>query len=144
VAELKTKANDGDVRAFLASVPDETRRSDALAVCALMEDITGEAPVMWGSSIVGFGRYRYRYESGREGEWFVVGFSPRKQNLTLYVMSGFGDYEALLGRLGRHSTGKACLYLKRLSDADPDVLRTLIARSVEQMRERDLGRNRVS
>jgi hypothetical protein len=141
VAELKTQPNEGDVRAFLASVSDESRRTDALAVCALMEEITGEPPVMWGSSMVGFGRYRYRYESGREGEWFVVGFSPRKQNLTLYLMDGFAGYEGLLARLGKHSTGKACLYLKQLSDADPDVLRALIARSVEHMRERDLGRN---
>jgi hypothetical protein len=94
---------------------------------------------MWGTSIVGFGRYRYRYASGREGEWFVVGFSPRKQNLTLYIMDGFGEYDRLLDRLGKHSTGKACLYLKRLDDADPEVLRALIAHSVEHVRSRDLG-----
>jgi hypothetical protein len=141
VAELKTQRNDGDVGAFLASVPDESRRADAIAVCALMEEITGEPPVMWGSSMVGFGRYRYRYPSGREGEWFVVGFSPRKQNLTLYVVHGFGDHASLLARLGKHSTGKACLYLKRLADADAEVLRTLIERSVEHVRELDLDRN---
>ena len=139
MAELKTKPHDGDVHAFLASVPDERRRGDAIAVCSLMEEITGEPPTMWGTSIVGFGRYRYRYASGREGEWFVVGFSPRKQNLTLYIMDGFGGYQELLGRLGKHSTGKACLYLKRLDDADPEVLRSLIAQSVEHVRTRDLG-----
>jgi hypothetical protein len=141
MAELKTQRNDGDVRTFLDSVPDETRRSDAIAVCALMEEITGEPPVMWGSSIVGFGTYRYRSGAGREAEWFVVGFSPRKQNLTLYLMDGFGDHAALLDRLGKHSTGKACLYLRRLSDADPDALRALIERSVEHVRARDLGRD---
>jgi hypothetical protein len=141
MAELKTQRNDGDVRAFLDSVPDETRRADAVAVCALMEEITGEAPVMWGSSIVGFGTYRYVSGAGKETEWFVVGFSPRKQNLTLYLMDGFGEYGSLLARLGKHSTGKACLYLKRLSDADPEVLRTLLERSVEHVRKRDLGRD---
>ena len=136
--ELKTKPNDGDVQAFLAPGADEGRRGDAV-VCSLMEEITGEPPTMWGSSLVGFGRYRYRYGSGREGEWFVVGFSPRKQNLTLYIMDGFAAYQELLGRLGKHSTGKACLYLKRLDDADHEVLRSLIAQSVEHVRARDLG-----
>ena len=141
MAELKTKPHDGDVQAFLASVPDERRRGDAIAVCALMEEITGEPPTMWGTSIVGFGRYRYRYGSGREGEWRVVGFSPRKQNLTLYIVDGFGKYQELLGRLGKHSTGNSCLYLKRLDDADPEVLRSLIAHSVEHVRTRDLDPN---
>jgi hypothetical protein len=139
VAEPKTKPTDADVQAFLASPPDERRRSDATAICALMEEITGEPPTMWGPSIVGFGRYRYRYGSGREGEWPVVGFSPRKQKLTLYIVDGFGRYGDLLDRLGKHSTGKACLYLKRLDDADPEVLRSLITQSVEHVRASDLG-----
>jgi Domain of unknown function (DU1801) len=139
VAGLKTTRNDADVGAFLASIPDETRRGDGLEICALMEEVTGEPPAMWGSSIVGFGQYRYVSGSGREADWFLTGFSPRKQSLTLYVMDGFGDYATLLGRLGPHRTGKACLYLKRLSDADPEVLRTLIERSVEHVRKRHLG-----
>jgi hypothetical protein len=136
VAELKTQRNDGDVEAFLAAIPDERRRADARAVCALMSELSGEPPVLWGSSLVGFGSYAYTYASGRSGEWFAVGFAPRKQALTLYLMDGFGDYDALLARLGPHKTGKSCLHIKRLDEVDEDVLRELIARSLAHVRSR--------
>ncbi len=131
MANLKTARSDDSVQAFLASVEDEGKRADCLALVELMKEITGEPPAMWGSSIVGFGQYHYRYASGREGDWFKVGFAPRKQNLTLYLMSGFGEYDSLLGRLGQHSTGKACLYVKRLEDVDRSVLEELVRRFVE-------------
>ena len=125
VAELKTHRNEGDVEAFLADIADERRRADARAICTLMTELAGEPPAMWGSSMVGFGSYSYTYASGRSGEWFAVGFAPRKQALTLYLMDGFGDYEALLARLGPHKTGKSCLHLKRLADVDQTALREL-------------------
>lgn len=133
MADLKTRPHDGDVEAFLDSVENDTRRQDAFDVLALMKRVTGEDPRMWGPSIVGFGSYHYRYESGREGDWFVTGFSPRKQALTLYVMSGFKKHDALLEKLGRHSTGRSCLYVKRLADVDMDVLEELVRRSVEHV-----------
>lgn len=130
MAELKTQPHDGDVDAFLDGIENERRREDARAIRRLMADVTGEKAQMWGPSMVGFGRYHYRYASGREGDWFKVGFSPRKQNLTLYIMSGFDGYEDLLDGLGKHTTGKACLYVKRLDDVDTDVLTRLIERSL--------------
>lgn len=132
MAELKTQKNDASVEAFLHSV-DEKRRDDCFALLELMEDVTGAPAKMWGTSIVGFGDYHYKYETGREGDWFVAGFSPRKQNLTLYIMAGFEHYDELLGKLGKHSTGKSCLYIKRLSDVDTGVLRQLVQASVEHM-----------
>ena len=137
--ELKTKRNRGSVEGFLNSVEDKARRGDARAVLAMMKEVTGERAEMWGTSIVGFGSYRYRYPSGREGEWFLVGFSPRKTSLTLYIMSGFSRSGALLGRLGKHRTGKSCLYINRLSDVDGEVLRTLVAESVAHVKGRDTG-----
>ena len=134
MAELKTQKNDGDVDVFLASIENEGRRGDAIRLRRLMEEVTGEPACMWGASIVGFGSYRYRYASGTEGEWFLVGFSPRKQNLTLYIMSGFDGYDSFLADLGKHSTGKSCLYLKRLADVDQDVLRQLVISSVDHVR----------
>jgi hypothetical protein len=133
VAELKTQPNEGDVDAFLDTIEDETKREDARRLRALMADATGEQPTMWGTTIVGFGSYHYRYATGREGDWFVAGFAPRKQNLTLYIMDGFDEYEPLLSRLGTHSTGKSCLYVKRLADLDMDVLRDLVERSARQV-----------
>jgi len=136
VAELKTQRNDGDVEAFLDAIPDECRRADARTVCALMTELSGEPPALWGSSLVGFGSYAYTYASGRSGDWFAIGFAPRKQTLTLYLMDGFGDYEALLARLGPHKTGKSCLHIKRLDEVDEDVLRELITRSLAHVHER--------
>ncbi len=133
MAELKTQRNEDDVDAFLDAIDDERRRADAKAIREMMAEVTGDAGAMWGGSIVGFGSYHYTYASGREGDWFKVGFSPRKQNLTLYIMSGFDAYEPMLGRLGKHSTGKSCLYVKRLEDIDSDVLRELVEASVRHI-----------
>jgi hypothetical protein len=133
MAELKTKRNSGNVEAFLSGVADEKKRQDSFAILELMKKVTGKEPEMWGESIVGFGKYHYKYASGREGDWFLTGFSPRAQNLALYIMAGFEQYEALLGRLGKHSTGKSCLYIKKIEDIDADVLEELVKRSVEHM-----------
>jgi hypothetical protein len=133
VAEPKTRPTDADVGAFLDSVADERRRADATALCRLMQEVTGQEPVLWGTSIVGFGSVRLRYASGRELDWPVTGFSPRKAATTVYLMDGFEERADLLARLGPHSTGRSCLYLKRLSDVDLDVLRELIAESVQRV-----------
>ena len=134
MSDLKTRPTDASVEAFLDAVDDERRRSDARVVARMMAEITGSTGVMWGSSILGFGTYHYRYASGREGTFFETGFSPRKRALTLYVMAGFSEYEDLLGGLGRHTTGKSCLYVRRLADVDLGVLRDLLARSVDYVR----------
>ena len=129
MAESKTRRNDADVGEFLDAVPDARRREEARTVCSLMAEVTGEPPAMWGDSIVGFGTRRLRYDTGRELDWPVVGFSPRKGATTVYVLDGFDGYEDLLGRLGRHRTGKSCLYLSSLAAVDQDVLRELVRRS---------------
>ena len=119
------------VEEFLAGVPDGPRREDARRLCATMAQITGEPPAMWGSSIIGFGAYHYRYASGRSGDSPLAGFSPRRQHLVIYLVGGFESrHQSVLARLGPHKTGKGCLYLKRLDDVDQDVLRELINRSV--------------
>lgn len=133
MAELKTKQNDQDVVSFLNGIADEARRRDCFTILELMQDVTGTAPRMWGDSIVGFGSSHYKYASGREGDWFLTGFSPRKQNLTLYLVYGFERHADLLDRLGKHSVGKACLYIKRLDDIDLPTLRELIKRSAEHL-----------
>ena len=131
MAELKTQLNDGSVNDFLNSVENEKRKTDSFAVLELMKEATGEEPKMWGTSIVGFGSYQYKYASGREGEWMAVGFSPRKQSLTLYIMGGFDNYDALMGELGKYKTGKSCLYIKKMEDVDQNVLKELVKQSVE-------------
>lgn len=136
MATAKTHPTDADVDAFLSLIGDERKQADARAVCALMGEVTGEPPVMWGSSIVGFGSYESVYASGKASSWPIAGFSPRKTALTLYVMSGFSGAEDLMARLGKHKIGKSCLYVKRLSDVDLDVLRELVEGSVRTMRER--------
>ena len=133
MAELKTQQTDEDVGAFIDAVEHDVRRADARAALALMQELTGAPPRMWGKSIVGFGRTRYRYESGREADWFLVGFSPRKAALTLYIMDGFSRYDELMARLGKHKTGKSCLYIKRWSDIDEGVLRQLIEESLAHL-----------
>lgn len=133
MAELKTKLTDENVTAFLNTVTDEQKRSDCFVVKSLMEKLTGEPALMWGTSIVGFGSYHYKYASGREGDWMLTAFSPRKQNLTLYIMSGFSRYEELLAKLGKHKIGKSCLYIKKLADIDMDVLEELIQASIKHM-----------
>jgi hypothetical protein len=125
------RPTDAPVAAFLARVPDERRRADARRLCALMQEITGEPPAMWGTSIVGFGSYHYRYASGHEGDSALASFSPRSQHLAIYLIGEFtGRHGSALARLGPHKTGKGCLYIKRLDDVDTDALRELIDRSV--------------
>lgn len=135
MAELKTRKNEGDVEGFLNSIENDRRRQDGYALLQMMSEVTGEEPKMWGDSMVGFGEYHYKYESGREGDFFVVGFAPRKQALSLYLMSGFDAYDDLLARLGKHKTGKACLYVNKLADVDEAVLRELIAQSYQHTKE---------
>jgi len=139
MAELKTKRNKGNVEAFLSSVADEKKKQDSFTILELMKQVTGKEPEMWGDSIVGFGSYHYKYASGREGDWFVTGFSPRKQNLTLYIMAGFDEYDQLLSKLGKHSIGKSCLYIKKVEDVDMDVLKELVKKSVEHMEKSNAG-----
>lgn len=134
MAELKTQKTDASVAEFLKSIPDETRRKDCEAVAKMMQKATGAKPRMWGASIVGFGNYHYKYASGREGDWFLAGFSPRKANLTLYIMAGFREYDDLMSRLGKHKTGKSCLYVNTLKDIDMGILEELVKRSVAYMR----------
>ena len=131
MAELKTQKTRASVAKFIASIEDDKRRKDSRAVLEMMKEITGEKPEMWGPAIVGFGSYHYTYASGREGDWFLTGFSPRKQALTLYIMSGFSKYDALLKKLGKFKAGKACLYIKKLEDVHLPTLEELIRRSVE-------------
>ena len=134
MTELKTQRNHGDVMEYLDSVENQRRREDSLVLLDVMGEITGEPAEMWGGSIVGFGSYHYVYESGREGDWFLTGFAPRKQSLTLYIMPGFEHYDDLLARLGKHKIGRSCLYINKLADVDMDVLRELVAESVAHMR----------
>ena len=131
MAELKTKPNQQSVTDFLDTVEDEQKRKDSDTILKMMKKITKAKPQMWGGSIIGFGSYHYKYASGREGDWFVAGFSPRKQNLTLYIMAGFCRYDELLNKLGKFKTGKSCLYIKKLEEIDQSVLEELITLSVE-------------
>jgi hypothetical protein len=120
---------------FLNSVEDEQKKKDSFEIMKMMKQVTRAEPKMWGTSIVGFGTYHYKGASGREGDWMLIGFSPRKQNLTLYIMPGFERYPELMKKLGKHTTGKSCLYIKRLSDVDMDVLKELMAESVKVMQK---------
>ncbi len=136
MAMQKTRETAASVEEFLNGIENRTRREDGLALLELMREVTGEEARMWGSSIVGFGSYHYVYESGREGDAMLTGFSPRKQNLAIYVMPGFSAYDSLLDKLGKHKTGKSCLYINKLADVDLKVLRTLVRRSVQVMRKK--------
>ena len=131
-AELKTKETNASVDAFIAKQP-EAIAADCRTIMQLMKKATGEEARMWGPGIVGYGRYAYKYETGREGEWMITGFSPRKANLTLYIMMGFEEEAALMEKLGKHTTGKSCLYIKKLSDVDLKVLEKLIVKGVKAM-----------
>ena len=135
MAELKTKQNNTSVTEFIGAVVDKQQRVDARKISAMMRTATGTRAKMWGTNIVGFGSYHYKYASGQEGDWPIVGFSPRKQNLSLYIMPGFGRFDKLMAKLGKYKTGKSCLYIKRLSDVDESVLVKLIDGSVKHMRE---------
>jgi len=133
MAEIKTKATSESVKDFLNTVEPEEKRVDSFALLEMFEEITGEKAVMWGTSIIGFGKYHYKSErSSQEGDWMLVGFSPRKQNLTLYIIRGFKDKQEMLTKLGKHKTSVGCLYIKRLSDVDLDVLKTLVKNSYQQ------------
>jgi hypothetical protein len=130
MAELKTKKTNASVEKFLNGVTDEQRRKDCFKLVDIMKLATKSEPAMWGTSIVGFGRHQYKYTNGRELEWFLVGFSPRKQDLTLYIMPGVERYPALMQKLGKHKTGRSCLYIKRLEDIDLPTLKQLIKESI--------------
>ncbi|WP_431676599.1 DUF1801 domain-containing protein [Kitasatospora sp. KL5] len=136
MGEPKTVPTDASPEDFLAGVPDERRRTDAQALCALIAEATGAPPRMWGGAMVGFGTYHYRYASGREGDWPPVALAPRKQALVLYIAEGFEPHTELLARLGPHSTGKGCLYLKRLADVDRDALAEMVAAAFDRLNGR--------
>ena len=131
MAEIKTQKTDDNVDDFITGIEDDRKREDSKTLLDIMERVTGEEPSMWGPSIIGFGDQRYKYESGREGEWFKIGFSPRKQNLTLYVTDYIPDGDPLLANLGKYTTGKACIYIKRLEDVDIGILEKLVKRSYD-------------
>lgn len=133
MAELKTKVNDASVDKFLRGITDEAKREDSNKILEMMKKATKVEPKMQGTSIIGFGDYLYKYESGREGDYFLSGFSPRKQNLTLYILGGFDEHEELLNKLGKYSLGKGCLYINKLEDVDTKVLHELVTRSVKKM-----------
>ena len=136
MAELKTKPNQASVKAFLDSIADDRKRKDSKVVLKMMKDATGASPRMWGPSIVGFGSYHYKSASGREGDWFLTGFSPRKQALTLYIMGGFQKHEPLMRKLGKHKcSGGSCVYVRKLADLDQGVLKQLIRSSVRHMKK---------
>ncbi len=139
MATSKTKPTMLSVATFLDGVADTRKRDDAKALIEMMQEATGDEPVMWGRSIVGFGSYRYKYESGREGDSPLAAFSPRKSALVVYILTGFQGSEALLEKLGKHTTGKSCLYVRRLADVDARILRQLVAGSVAAMRAKYPG-----
>ncbi|MGD1950156.1 MAG: DUF1801 domain-containing protein [Leptolyngbyaceae cyanobacterium] len=134
MSDLKTQPNDASVDEFIRSVDNEQRRNDALILLPMMQRITQREPKMWGDSMIGFGRYHYENKSGRGADWFLTGFSPRKREMSVYIMPGFENYSALLDQLGKHRLGKSCLYLKNLSNLNLTVLETLIAQSVADMK----------
>lgn len=135
MAENKTQKTGASVEDFINSVENKRRREDGFNLLQVMKEVSGEDPEMWGPSIIGFGDYHYKYESGREGDFFLTGFSPRKQSLSLYIMAGFDEYDSLLGALGKHRKGASCLYINKLVDVDMEVLRELIEKSVEHARK---------
>ncbi|MEM9687743.1 MAG: DUF1801 domain-containing protein [Bacteroidota bacterium] len=129
MAQNKTQPTAQSVTAFLNTIKDDTKRNDSFTLLHIMKEITGEDPILWGNSLIGFGKTHYKYKSGREGDWFLVGFAPRVQYLTLYIMPGFERYETLMKQLGKHKTGKSCLYIKKLEDVDMKILKELITQS---------------
>ena len=136
MAKMKTTPTQASVDAYIDAVEDAQKRADCRAVAAMMAEVTGAPAQMWGPSIVGFGSYHYRYASGREGDFMETGFAARKRAITLYIMAGFSEYGDLLAKLGKHDTGKSCLYVKRLADVDQAVLREMVERSVAWIRAR--------
>lgn len=140
MAELKTKETEESVSGFIEKISDEARKKDCKLVLRLMKEATKAKPKMWGDSIVGFGRYKYKYASGREGEWFVTGFSPRKNDLTLYIFPGLDAYDDLMKQLGKHKASKSCLHIKKLSDVDINVLKQIINESVKNMADQRIDK----
>lgn len=136
MSELKTKPTDEKVSAFLDAIEDAQKREDSIQIAAWMKEIIQVEPKMWGPSIVGFGDYHYKYASGQQGDWFLAGFSPRKQALTLYIMTGIDNHPDLLDKLGKFTRGKGCLYIKKLKDVDTEVLKELIGASVARLKEK--------
>ncbi|WND02850.1 DUF1801 domain-containing protein [Temperatibacter marinus] len=132
----QTQKNDADVLTFIEGLENKRRREDSLKLLPLFERITGQPATMWGDSIVGFGSYHYKYASGREGDWCLTGFSPRKANTTLYIMNGFSDYKDQLSHLGKHKHSKSCLYINKLEDVDLEVIEEMIADSTAYMRSK--------
>ena len=133
MSELKTKKNDKSVEDFLNGLDNEKKKQDSFLILSLMKEVSGSEPKMWGDSIIGFSEYQYKYKSGREGTWFKIGFSPRKQNLTLYLMSGFKGKDDLLNKIGKYKTGKGCFYINKIEDVELTVLKELIKVSYEYM-----------
>lgn len=136
MAALKTQPNDQSVADFIDSIEPEWKRNDARELLTLLEKITGEKPVMWGDSIVGFGNYHYKYKTGREGDWFLAGFSPRKTSMTIYIMGGFEGQEEHLEKLGKHKKSVGCLYVKKLTDIDLNILEQMTKKSIETLKTR--------
>lgn len=136
MSELKTKPSDQSVEAFINAIEPEWKRTDALVILELMQRVSGKEPKMWGDAMVGFGSYHYKYETGREGDWFLTGFSPRKANLSIYIVGGFDGQEDLLADLGKHKKSVGCLYVKKLSDIDVNVLKKMIERSITTVKKR--------
>ena len=134
--ENKTKPTEASPEDFLASLDHPVRKADAERLLEIFADVTGMTPKLWGPSIIGYGQYHYKYESGREGDFMMTGFSPRKQNLSIYILPGYSDFSEILGRLGKHKHGKSCLYINKLSDVDIDVLKELIAAGLEDLKRK--------
>lgn len=140
MSEIKTKMSDASVNDFINTAADETKKRDGFTLLELFSKVTGEKPRMWGSSIIGFGQYHYKSErSKQEGDWPLIGFSPRKQSLTLYIMPGFDQYTSLLEKLGKHKTSKGCLYINKLADVDQTVLEHIISKSFADMKQKYSG-----
>ncbi len=133
MADLKTKPTKLSPAKFISQIDDEAIRKDCRTLLKLMKETTSKTPRVWSSSIIGFGEYHYKYDSGREGDWFVTGFAPRKRDLTIYIMNGFSKYDSLMKKLGTYKTGKSCLYIKKLENIDTGVLRQLVKKSVADM-----------
>jgi len=143
MAEMKTKETNASVKEFLNKIPDKERRDDCFAIAKMMEEASGMKPKMWGPSIVGFGSYHYKYDSGREGDWMLTGFSPRKNDLTLYLMMGFEKHGELMKQLGKHKTSRSCLYIKRLDDVHVPTLKKLIKESLKQLRKYQVSKSKA-
>ena len=136
MSDLKTQPNDTSIDDFLTNVSDEQKRKDCCTIIDMMKSVTGSEPKMWGGSIIGFGTYHYKYASGREGDFFLTGFAPRKQNLTMYIMSGFKEYDKLMSKLGKYKTGRSCLYIKNLEAIDMKILKELVQKSAKAIAEK--------